>query len=144
MIDRFTRRRLLALVPIVASSFAGCVPESGSQASLGIESLNVSESNGIYTIEMTPEVGVVGDWEPFRNVSVIVQNESGTVVCRKPIDDLTKSGEYDLVTFTCGEFPHTITYEFDRDPCQGNTTVHKRVYVEETDRWTEEFVECAE
>ena len=142
MIDRFTRRRLLALVPIVASSFAGCVPESGSQASLGIESLNVSESNGIYTIEMTPEVGVVGDWEPFRNVSVVATNGDGEVLCRQSLGDLTEPGNHERVTLACSGFPHTITYEIEGDPCSQDTTVTKIVYDPEQEEWLPKDVEC--
>lgn len=142
MIDGLSRRQLIVLVPSIIGVFSGCVPESGSQANLSTDSLNVSETDGSYTIEVVPEVGGRGDWEPFRNVSVLVKTETGNVTCRHAIGDLTEIGEHEPVTFTCDEFPHTITYEVDRELCNDEVGVSKRVYVDERDWWTEEFVSC--
>ncbi|GAA3879120.1 hypothetical protein GCM10022627_35000 [Haloarcula argentinensis] len=107
-----------------------------------MELYNVTESNRTYSIEIAPSVGVVGDWEPFHHVSVLAKNKNGEVSCRKHIGDLTKSGDYEPVTFTCNEFPHTITYEIDRDPCSQGTSVSKYVYNPEQDLWQPEKVEC--
>lgn len=142
MVDQLSRRRVLTLTPVAMGVFSGCVPESGRQATLRIDSLNVSKSDGSYAIEVIPEVGVGGDWEPFRNVDVVVQNEAGSPVCRHQLGELGTVGEYDPVQFSCHEFPYTISYEFDRGPCADQTSVLKRVYVPEQDWWSEELVTC--
>lgn len=143
-----TRRRFLGSVSVYIAAITGCLavppPESGSQANLGTERLNISKNNGNYTIEIVPEIGTGGDWEPFRNVEIVVENMFGETVCREPIGDLTKSGEYDAEVFTCDSFPHTITYEFDRDLCDEKTGVQKLVYNETHDVWRGELILCDE
>lgn len=136
------RRRLLGFVPAAAGALAGCFSVNSSNASLRTDSLTVSASNGTYSIEIVPEVTVEGDWEPFRNVSVIVKNDSGEVICQKPIGDLTRAGTYESVRFNCDAFPSVLTYEIDRDPCSQGTMVFKNVYDPEQDLWVEHATEC--
>ncbi|WEL22834.1 hypothetical protein HBNXHr_2804 [Halorhabdus sp. BNX81] len=102
----------------------------------------MAEKDEKYEVTMNAQVGVVADWEPFRNVSIIGKGENGTVICRKFLGDLTQSGDYDPVRFTCDKFPHTITYEIDRSPCSKDTTVRKMVYKEDQEDWSPEDVEC--
>jgi len=142
MSDGLPRRRLLGFVPVAMGALAGCNLVNTSNASLRSNLLRVSDENGTYLIEIVPEVGVAGDWEPFYNVSVIADNEYREVICRKPIGDLTQAGEYEPVTFTCEAFPYIITYEIDRDPCSQGTLVYKDVYDPEQDLWVEYTVDC--
>jgi hypothetical protein len=140
MTDRVTRRETLAAVGLAGVAVAGCLADSNT--SISVRSLDVSEINSGYEIRVETEVGVSGDWEPIRNVSVVVQNEQGTVVCRRNIGTINTSGSLGETTMTCESFPHTITYEMDRDPCSESILVKKMVYQDDTDSWAPENVEC--
>lgn len=144
MTNKFTRRHLLGFVPVVVSSFAGCVPppESGSHAHLLLDLRNVTNTDGQYRLELNPRVSVTGNWEPFRNVSVVAKNEDAEVFCRHSIGDLTEGGRHEPLTVTCDGFPHTITYEIERDPCGPNTSVQKYVYDPEQELWVGMDIEC--
>jgi len=111
-------------------------------ASISVRSLNVSGVESGYEIRAETEVGVSGDWEPIRNVSVVVQNEQETVVCRQNIGTIDSSGSQGETTISCDSLPHTITYEMDRDPCSGNILVGKMVYQNDSDHWEEQTIEC--
>jgi len=111
-------------------------------ASISVRSLNVSGVESGYEIRVETEVGVSGDWEPIRNVSVVVQNEQGAVVCRQNIGTIDSSGSQGETTISCDSFPHTITYEMDRDPCSGSILVGKMVYQNDSDHWEEQTIEC--
>jgi len=85
MIDNVSRRKLLSATAVAVGGVSGCGSEGTTHASLSMDLYNVSNENGSYVIDMRPRVGVEGDWEPFRNVSVIVQNEQENVICWHPI-----------------------------------------------------------
>ena len=140
MTDRVTRRETLAAVGLAGVAIAGCLADSN--ASISVRSLDVSEVESRYEIRVETEVGVSGDWEPIRNVSVVIQNEQGAVVCRQNIGTIDSSGSQGETTISCDSFPHTITYEMDRDPCSGSILVGKMVYQNDSDRWAEQTVEC--
>lgn len=142
MTDSFTRRRLLSLLLIAIGPLPGCFAVDDSYAGLSMDLRNVVEKNGGYEVTMNAQVGVGADWEPFRNVSVVGKSEDGTVVCRTFLGDLTRAGDYEPVSFTCEAFPHTITYEIDRDPCGPDTTVQKMVYDDAQNDWVPEDIEC--
>jgi len=145
MTDQTTRRRVLATLPVLCGFFAGCAIRRNGKNSyrgLSIELHNVSRTDEQYEIVMNPEVGVGGDWEPFRNVSVVATNGDGEVLCRQSLGDLTEPGNHERVTLACSGFPHTITYEIEGDPCSQDTTVTKIVYDPEQEEWLPEDVEC--
>ena len=140
MTDRVTRRETLAAVGLAGVAIAGCLADSN--ASISVRSLDVSEVESRYEIRVETEVGVSGDWEPIRNVSVVIQNEQGAVVCRQNIGTTDSSGSQGETTIVCDSFPYTITYEMNRDPCSGSILVKKMVYQNDSDRWAEQTVEC--
>jgi len=140
MTDQVTRRETLAAVVLTGVSVSGCFADSN--ASISVRSLNVSGVESGYEIRVETEVGVSGDWEPIRNVSVVVQNEQGAVVCRQNIGTIDSSGSQGETTISCDSFPHTITYEMDRDPCSGSILVGKMVYQNDSDHWEEQTIEC--
>lgn len=142
MNSMISRRRLVGLLAVGVGSLAGCFGGSSQQRTLIIELHSVSESDGEYTITMSPRVTVVGDWEPFRDVTVIGKIKEGTVVCRRELGDITQVGDEEPVTFTCDALPYTLTYEIAGDPCAGGTTVQKMVYVPEENDWTPRDIEC--
>jgi len=144
MTERTTRRQLLAIVPAVMVPFSGCVPEggTGTHAGLSLYVSNFSQSNGTYTVNITPQISNQDDWKPFRNVSIIAKNEEGDIVCREYIGDLTKQSGYEPITFFCDTFPHTITSEIERDPCGQDTNVQKMVYDSTQDDWVPQDINC--
>lgn len=142
MVNLLSRRRVLASSTVALGALAGCFGRSSQQRTLIIELHSVSESDGEYTINMSPRVTVVGDWEPFRDVTVIGKTKEGSVVCRRELGDITQVGDAEPVTFTCDGLPYTLTYEIAGDPCAGDTTVQKMVYVPEENDWTPRDIEC--
>jgi len=89
---------------------------------------------------MEGRVGVYADYEPFRNVAVVIKNNDSEEICRHYLGDLTKVGAYDRVTITCDGFPHTITYDIEGNPCDKNTNVEKYVYDPDQEDWIPEDV----
>lgn len=144
MTDNRSRRNLLTTALGAVSTLGGCVfpPGADTQRSLTIDLLNVSERNGTYTITLRTRLGGQADNKPFRNVSVIVKNEAGEIRCRKPIGDVTEYGPSEPITFSCTEFPHTISYEIERDPCADDTSVKKMVYDSSEEDWIPSFIDC--
>jgi len=142
MIKQRTKRELLLCVTATVVLISGC--HSGPHAGLGFDSLSVNETESSYAIEGEIGLGVTGDWEPFRNVSAVGLDESGTVICRQPIGEIDAEyvGDGKSVTLLCDQLPHAITYEIERDPCSSGVTVNKMVYDGERDLWVEEPIEC--
>jgi len=140
MDKKFSRRKLFALVPVAISPLAGCVPEAGSASNLGVAELNVAEVNGTYRINITAKKSGTGD--PFRNVSVVVKNSEDEIVCQQFYADTVGMDNNPPMNFTCDQFPHIITYEFDGDECSDDISVNKLVYVPDEDVWNEERVSC--
>jgi len=91
---------------------------------------------------MNGQVGVHADWEPFRNVSVVIQNNDSEEICRHYLGDLTKAGPYDRITITCNGFPHTITYEIEGNPCGPDTSLMKYIYDPDQELWVGTRVKC--
>lgn len=139
---------LLALTPLVASPFDGCIsippPEAGTHADLGIRALNVTSVDGGYSINMSINVGFNGDWEPFRNVSVVVLDAQNNEICSYDIGTIDTPETGESVSFHCAEFPHTITYDITRDRCGPQTSVRNYVYDPEQELWVEQHVKCEE
>jgi len=140
MNETTTRRRALVAISVGMSPFTGCINAPGHR-SLTITQLTVSEANGTYRIEFVPRVGGPNE-DPFRNVSAVVLSSEGEVLCQHSLGTLSISDELEPVNFTCNDFPQTITYQIERDPCAQNTTVNKRVYNEEIDSWNEVRLSC--
>lgn len=134
---------MLLLLSGAVGLLGGCVPEGGGPyRGISTELHNVTERNGQYIIEMNPEVGVGGDWEPFRNVSVVIKSEGEKRICSHFLGDITKSGDYERLTITCDEFPHKITYEIEGDPCDPNTSVGMSVYDPQQELWVSDDISC--
>lgn len=140
----YSRRHLLKSVSLISIWASGCImaPESGSHTSLDMDLRNVSVNNGQYTIRMNPRVGVTGELEPLRNVSILVKDQNNSVVCRRKIGDLERAGRHEPINITCSSFPHTITYDFEPGPCSDDISVSKSVYDSTQDLWVPEDVKC--
>ena len=141
MSDNISRRDLLAFALVAIAPLQGCLANT-SNASLYSESLNVSEADGKYSIEVVPKVGVAGDWDPFRNVTIVAKQKDGETICSQAIGNLTKSGAYEPVTFTCDQFPYEITYDIERDRCGPQTLISKYIYNPGQEYWASKNVEC--
>lgn len=140
MTNLFLRRRVIGISTVALGAFAGCLDEH--HRNLSFRLYDVSETNGEYTVSMSAHVSVVGEWESFRDVTVVGKAKDGTIVCRKELGDITQGGEQERVTFRCGGFPYTLTYEIAGDPCAPDTTITKMVYVPEENDWTPRGIEC--
>jgi len=145
MTDEYTRRGLLSLVPSIAIVSAGCTlkntsPES--QVSLSPVVENFSESDETYFMSVRVDIGVGGNWDPLRNVSLLAIDERGTEVCRKNIGYITNISNDTVVQMTCESFPHTISFELKRGPCAQNVSVQRLVWVPAEEDWSPEYIEC--
>jgi len=146
MTSKHSRRNLLKTTPLIVSGVSGCIfaPESSSHASLSMDLHFVNRTDGQFRIQFNPQIGVTGDLEPFRNVTVIIRDRNGSVTCRQSIGNLERAGDYDPMNITCESFPQTITYDFERGPCRKDTSVQKMVYNPDENDWIPQRIECSE
>jgi len=142
MTNKISRRQALVLLLVGVSSLSGCSSNTPTRASIRVDLLNVSERNGTYTFELRHRVELQGDVEPFRNVSVVIYDENGTEICRHPVGNFTEGGVYGPVNVTCHDFPHTISYDTEQNPCRPVINVNKRVYNSDTGMWVPKDIEC--
>lgn len=138
----WTRRRVVCSTVGLLASFSGCL--SDSHVNLRVRSVSVSETDSNYRVGFNVGLGVTGDWTPFENVSAVALDERGNVVGRQHIGRIDSDyvGSEKSVSIACDQFPQTITYEIERDPCSRDVTVYKMEYDADDDVWVEKAIEC--
>ncbi len=72
------------------ASSAGCLSNPDSHRKLSFTGVGILEETAeSIVIRARPDMGVHGDWEPIREVSIVGYDSSGGVVCEEEIGDIT-------------------------------------------------------
>ncbi|WP_274325336.1 hypothetical protein [Halosimplex aquaticum] len=90
MTNHISRRKALLLTGLSMASSAGCLSNPDSHRKLSFTGVGILEETAeSIVIRARPDMGVHGDWEPIREVSIVGYDSSGGVVCEEEIGDIT-------------------------------------------------------